>query len=257
MTPLIHLLALFLPLSTLALPALSTATPSYRTILKREDDKVTTTMTTTITTDNPPSTTSLDKSTAKAEDNLFGKVASLAAERASSSANGANGDGTKLSTAQYSAETPTSKENKDVRSTLTVQIDPYTCASDGDEAYCNEASPEKRLPIHTVYSDNATTTSSWVFSAYEKGDANTGYWKDSDPVKVVNCEIQIIPGGESDGGTVQVHTQKPFVKEVDPKNLLRLKCDGEEGDVEKDEGEKERKMMAKRRKRMMIDRIGQ
>ncbi|KAK6905203.1 hypothetical protein L486_02336 [Kwoniella mangroviensis CBS 10435] len=246
-----YLLTLLLPLSVLALPAKQPRVSHTRYIVQR-DAPPTSTLPSSITTANSSSSTNddtpTDPATTTTEDsNWIGKLASLAAEAASSSANAASSNGTKTSSATSSAPTSdvTSTWNKEKNGeygAFIVELDPFTCAYNGQDTYCNDADPET-LPIYSMNTDNKTVDMTWIFSAYDSGIASnkndTKYWNNSVPMKVVKCAIVFTPGESSDESTIQVHTQRPFVKEVDEKNLVKLDCVGDADDIEKDDGEGE------------------
>ncbi|WWD08985.1 hypothetical protein V865_007100 [Kwoniella europaea PYCC6329] len=252
----IYILGLSLPLTISALPVTAPQSTLTQSLRQSDDDRPTSTTPESITTDNPPSSTSdgapTEPATITSEDpNWIGKLASLAAEAASSSANAAssNGTGTRTGTATSSAPTSSAtstwnKEKNGEYGAFIVELDPYTCAYNGQDTYCNDADPET-LPIYSMNTNNKTIDMTWTFSAYNSGNASndkdTKYWDNSDPIKVIKCDIGLTPGESSDESTVQVHTQKPFVRETDEKNLIKLDCEGAAEDIEKDDREDEDK----------------
>ncbi|WWC99261.1 hypothetical protein V866_006157 [Kwoniella sp. B9012] len=247
----IYILGLLLPLSISALPATAPQSTLTRSINQRDDQSTSTIISSTIT-DDPPSSTNdgapTEPATTTSEDsNWIGKLASLAAEAASASASAASSNGTSTGTAKSSAPTSSAtstwnKEKNGEYGAFIVELDPYTCAYNGKDTYCNDADPET-LPIYSMNTNNKTVDMTWTFSAYDSGkasnDNDTRYWDNSDPIKVIKCDIGLTPGESSDESTVQVHTQKPFVKEADERNLIKLDCEGTAEDIEKDDRENE------------------
>ncbi|WVQ62629.1 uncharacterized protein L199_000776 [Kwoniella botswanensis] len=212
----IDVLGLLLPLSVSALPATAPQSTLTQSLKQSDDDRPTSTTPESITTRNPPSSTSdgapTEPATITSESpNWIGKLASLAAEAASSSANAASSNGTSTASAMSSAPTSSAtpiwnKEKNGEYGAFIVELDPYTCAYNGKDTYCNDADPET-LPIYSMNTYNKTVDMSWTFSAYDAGNASndndTRYWDNSDPIKVIKCDIGLTPGESSDESSVQ------------------------------------------------------
>ncbi|WWC85798.1 uncharacterized protein L201_000665 [Kwoniella dendrophila CBS 6074] len=113
---------------------------------------------------------------------------------------------------------------------VVFQLDPATCASNGKQTFCNTAAEVVPFDIENIHSD--VTTMKWTFFAYKPTD--NGWFDYFSPINTIKCDITVSPIVKDDSGTLEIHTAKPFIKEIDPLRLFKLICEGGEGDVEND-----------------------
>ncbi|WVW81795.1 hypothetical protein I302_103792 [Kwoniella bestiolae CBS 10118] len=111
---------------------------------------------------------------------------------------------------------------------LVVQMGPFTCAFNGSPKKCNKDQPNNYISLINPNPNDTVWKHSWKFFSYL--NANSSDWPDDQPVTSITCDLTLSPGKKGDNATIQIGNSAPYVKEVDPKEMLKMECFGSRDD---------------------------
>ncbi|WWC58124.1 uncharacterized protein I303_100659 [Kwoniella dejecticola CBS 10117] len=249
---LFSILALSATLATSAYPAntiarrgddTSSATTAPESTTSQSDSSAAPTSSGTATTSKAPEKSSVtsasgtdgEQPTSSVNSAWAGVVASLAGQAASSASSASASASASAASASASQNATTDNndsevpKDEDVRSGFFIKMDAYTCADNGKNTYCNEYANEEvaSMYIQTAHPEGSKANATWTFTAYDHEENDKDHkWEESAPIKTYTCDIVIAPGERLENSTIEIHTESPFVKEIDDKELLELSCEG-------------------------------